>query len=109
MSRILRTEGGATVKHPLGEQVKKFGRPVSDFRAEYDKSYIIPKKIKDTLKRLGGGGWAYEVEFAREAGVSLSDLGNYREQFMANIVPLRDSRRAWAGSEATAKQLRGML
>ena len=86
------------------------GRKLSDFRAAYDKDFIVPKRIKDGLKKLGCGGWEYEVVFAKSIGVSLMDLGAYREMFADNVVQIsRDGRRAWAGSIATAKQMREMV
>ena len=87
----------------------KIGRPISDFRAQYDKDYIVPHKIDAALKALGAS-WEYEVQFARLAGVSLADMGHYRDRYADYIVVLgRDSRRAWAGTRATAKQMRDML
>jgi DNA-binding transcriptional regulator YdaS (Cro superfamily) len=94
-----------TDKPATGAKVKT----LSDFRATYDKATIIPAKLKAALKLLGGSGWEYEVQFARNAGVSLTDLANFREMFAANIVNLRDNRRAWAGSAGTAKTMREMI
>ena len=88
---------------------KPAGRSITDFRAEYDKSYIVPRKIRDGLKALGGG-WEYEVAFAKLAGVSLADLAIFREDFAEYVVTLsRDSRRAWAGTPASAEAMRKML
>jgi hypothetical protein len=84
------------------------GRSLAEFRAVYDKDFIIPRKIKAALAALGAS-WEYEVQFAKLAGVSLADLGNYRDQFADNVVTLRESRRAWAGTTATAKAMREML
>jgi hypothetical protein len=88
--------------------VKKPGRTLAEFRAAYDKDTIVPGKIRAAIKTIGGG-WVYEVEFAKLAGVSLADLGNYRDNFADYVVALRESRRAWAGSAATAKAMREML
>lgn len=88
---------------------KKVGRSLSDFRSAYDKDFIIPTKIKDGLKTLAGG-WEYEVTFAKIAGVSLSDLAAYRDQFAAYVVVVkRDGKRAWAGSASMAKAMREMV
>lgn len=85
-------------------------RTLADFRGQYDKSYIVPAKIRDGIKTLGANGWEYEVEFARIAGVSLNDLGRVRDQFADHVVALsRDSRRAWAGSKKMADAMREML
>ena len=85
-------------------------KTLADFRAVYDKATIIPSRIKAQLKVLGSGGWCYEVEFAKDAGVSLSDLGNFREAFIDHVVPVeRGARRAWAGTPETAKTMREMI
>jgi hypothetical protein len=85
------------------------GRSLAEFRNAYDKSTIIPGKVKAALKALGSG-WEYEVDFAKMAGVSLGDLGKFRDQFAEYVVQIgRDSRRAWAGTKATADAMRDML
>jgi len=89
--------------------IKTPGRTLADFRQTYDKSTIVPAKVKAAIKALGAGGWEYEVQFAKIAGVSLADLGIFRDQFAAFVVSLREGRRAWAGSAATAKTMREML
>ena len=104
--RYAQEKGGPASK--AKEEPKKFGRSLADFRGSYDKSYIVPKKIKEALRNLGSG-WEYEVNFARIAGISLSDLGNFRDQFADHVVTLRESRRAWAGTAAAAKAMREML
>lgn len=91
-----------------GASCKK-GRTLAEFRATYDKSFIVPGKVKAALKALGNGCWEYEVAFAKDAGVALSDLGNFRDQFADYIVTVKDNRRVWAGSVSTAKTLREML
>jgi hypothetical protein len=87
----------------------KAGKSIADFRATYDKDFIIPQRIRAGIKALGAG-WEYEVAFAKLAGVSLNDLGNYREQFADYVVTLkRDGKRAWAGTVSMAKAMRGMV
>ena len=91
------------------EATKKTGRSLNDFRSEYDKNYIVPRKIKEALMELGEG-WEYEVNFAKIAGVGLVDMGNYRDEFSQHIVVLnREGRRAWAGTVATAHKMREMI
>lgn len=103
----LRLKGVAPKKKENpGKGVKK---TLSDFRASYDKAFIVPKKVRDGIKLLGSAGWEYEVAFAKLAGVSLADLGNFRDLFTDYIVNLKDSRRAWAGSVKTAKIMRDMI
>jgi hypothetical protein len=88
----------------------KAGRALADFRATFDKAYIVPQKIKAALGVLGKSAWEYEVDFAKMAGVSMADLGRFRDQFADYVVTVnRESRRAWAGSTATARAMREML
>lgn len=89
---------------------KPVGRTIDDFKASYDKSYIIPGKIKAALAKLENG-WQYEVDFAKLAGVSLTDLGAYRAAFEDFIVPLnRDGgKRVWAGTKGLAQRMREMV
>jgi hypothetical protein len=87
---------------------QKTGKSLADFRQQYDKDFIIPTRVKAALKELGGG-WEYEVQFAKVAGVSLADLGNYRDQFIDHVVTLKESRRVWAGTVQMAETMRGMI
>jgi hypothetical protein len=85
------------------------GRSLAEFRSTFDKSFIVPQRIKAALKELGAG-WEYEVPFSKAAGVSLADLGNFREQFIDHVVQVeRGGRRAWAGTKAVAAQMRAMI
>jgi hypothetical protein len=86
------------------------GKSLQDFRAEHDKSYIVPKKIRDALAKLGEG-WQYEVEFLRLAGLSTGDLATYREEFAEFTVTVggRSPRRIWVGTKALAQQMREMI
>jgi hypothetical protein len=93
-----------------GTPAPKVGRKLADFRATFDKAFIVPQKIKAALAALGKAAWEYEVDFAKLAGVSLADLGRFRDQFADYVVTVnRESRRAWAGSTATARAMREML
>ena len=105
--------GAAPLKHvkPTTEAatVQTVGKSLADFRNQYDKATIIPAKIKAALKQLGGG-WEYEVDFGKIAGVTAQDLGRFRDQFSDHFVQIgRDGRRAWAGTTTTAKAMREML
>lgn len=84
------------------------GRSLSEFRATHDKSYIVPKKIRDGLAKLGEG-WEYEMNFAKLAGISLSDLAAFRSLFEEHLVVVDRTRRAWAGTKATAAKMRAMV
>jgi hypothetical protein len=89
--------------------VVKKGKTLSDFRAIYDKSTIVPAKVKAGLKELGASGWEYEALFSKAIGLSLSDLGMFRDQFADHVVSLKEGRRIWAGSVGVAKQMKEML
>lgn len=95
---------------PSSPAVKPLGRSLEEFRANHDKSFIVPGRIKAALEKLGNG-WQSELEFAKLAGVSMTDLGAYRAQFEAFVVPVsRDgSRRVWAGSKTVAEKMREMV
>ncbi len=91
-------------------KVAREGKSLADFRAEHDKSFIVPKKIRDALEKLGDG-WQYEVEFLRTAGLSTTDLAAYREEFLDYTVNVggRTPRRVWAGTKALAEKMRAMI
>lgn len=84
------------------------GRSLSEFRETHDKGFIVPKKVRAALVVLGAG-WEYEMQFSKLAGVSLGDLSAYRAMFEDHIVVVEKSKRAWAGTEATAEKMRAML
>lgn len=109
-SRLKKTGNSGATPDTAQPGAKSFGKNLSDFRATHDKAFIVPKKIKDALRELGKTGWEYESQFAKLAGVSLSDLGDFRDQFGDYIVIVRrDGKRAWAGSPALATQMREMV
>ena len=84
------------------------GRSLADFLQAHDKATIVPAKIREGLAKMGKSGWLYESEFVKLAGVTPMDFSAYRDDFAAYFVQLRD-RRAWAGSEKLAKQMREVL
>lgn len=90
---------------------KAAGRTLDEFKASFDKSYIVPAKVKAALAELGGG-WMTEIEFAKHAGVSVVDLNAYRETFEEHVVVLggqHKGKRLWAGTKAAAAKMREML
>lgn len=90
-------------------KVSTAGKTLADFRAEHDKSYIVPKRIRDALAKLGEG-WLYEVEFLRVAGLSTTDLAAYRDEFTEHTVTVggRTTKRIWVGDKSLAKKMREM-
>lgn len=92
------------VDHPSG------GKSLSEFRATHDKSFIVPEKIRTGLRKLGADHWEYETTFAKIAGVSITDLGTFRDLFADFVVEIRrDRKRIWAGSAPMATKMRQML
>lgn len=90
---------------------KPIGKGVDDFRALYDKAYIVPKKVRAALEKLGDG-WLREAEFAKLAEVSPNDLAAYRAEFEDHIVALTGAergKRAWAGTKKLAAKLRELV
>lgn len=89
--------------------VAKNIRTLQEFKQTFDKDTIVPAKIKAALKDVGSG-WLYESEFVKEAGVSYSDLGIYRDMFTDHVVTLkRENKRAWAGTVAVANQMKALI
>jgi hypothetical protein len=88
----------------------KQGRDLDAFRAQHDKAYIIPKKIREGLTSLGDS-WEYESEFQRRIMVSNTDFGRYREQFVDFFIEVggKNPKRVWAGTKAYATKLREVL
>ena len=90
---------------------KAIGRGLDEFRASFDKSHIIPSRVKAALESLGNA-WMTELEFAKLAGVSIPDLSAYREPFEDHVVVLpgqHKGKRLWAGTKATAARMREMV
>lgn len=102
----VRAEMGGGV---MSANEKKKGRSLSDFRMTYDKSTIIPSKIKTALKELGAS-WEYEREFVTRANVTYADLSNFRDEFAEHCIVIRaENKRIWAGTISFAKELRQMI
>lgn len=106
-STFTRVVGGAAKAGPV---IAKKGavRSLADFRNTYDLATIVPRKIAAGLKALGNG-WLYEVEFAKEAGLTLRDLGLFRDNYADHVVSVKDSRRVWVGSKKVAEEMRQMI
>jgi hypothetical protein len=84
------------------------GRTLAEFRQTYDKETIVPSRVDAAVAALGDG-WLYEVEFAKHAGVSLSDLGMFRDKYSRHVVSVREGRRVWFGNPKNAEEARRML
>lgn len=89
--------------------VPKAGNSLDDFRQKHDKSFIVPTKIKEALKKLGNA-WMYESDFIRMAGLSQSDFANFREPFVDDhALVVERTKRVWCGSKAMTEKLREMV
>ena len=103
------TAGAAGKDGKVTDASKRTGRSLAEFKQAYDKDTIIPARIRAALKTLGNG-WEYEVQFAKSAGVSLSDLGNYREGFADHWHQIKaDGRKVWSGSRAIIAEIRKVV
>lgn len=89
-------------------QTKTTGKDFEAFRAAHDKSFIVPKKIREGLAKLGES-WLYEAEFMKLCSLSQTDFAAYRDQFTDFYVTVggRTAKRVWAGTKAFANKLRG--
>jgi hypothetical protein len=67
-------------------------RSLAEFRQTYDHETIVPSRVNAALKELGAG-WLYEVEFAKLANVTTTQLSMFRDRYAEHIVSVRDSRR----------------
>lgn len=95
---------------PAAPAAKPLGKSIEEFRAAHDKSFIVPRRIKEALEKLGAT-WQTELEFAKLAGISITDLAAFRQQFEDFVVHVsRDgSRRVWAGTKGLAQKMREMV
>lgn len=87
------------------------GKSIDAFRAAHDKSFTIPRRIREGIAKLGPDGWDYELAFLRMCELATVELAAYRDQFADYLVEIggRNSKRAWCGSKALAKKLRKMV
>ena len=86
------------------------GKSLEEFRSAHDKNYIVPKKIKDALSKMGDS-WEYEIDFIKTAGITTTDLVTFREQFENHIVAVKvngssHKKNVWAGTIPFASKLR---
>lgn len=98
-------------KPKIEPKTVKGGKTKEDFRASFDKNFIIPRKLQEAINKLGADQWEFEMEFARAAGVSQTDLGRFRDQFEEYLVVTtgKNPKRVWCGSRELAAELREML
>lgn len=87
------------------------GRSLNDFQATHDKNVVVPTLIREALSRIVGE-WRYEMEFIREANISIVDIGRYRDNFSEHMVVIKTKdnkpKNVWFGSTADADKARDM-
>ena len=98
-----------TTNHdPRTTSPKAVGFTRDDFKRKYDKSFIVPHRIREALKQIGPNRYLPEGEFNRLAGISQTDMAAYREQFEDDyVVTVERTKRLWCGSKALANEFRG--
>lgn len=92
----------------MSAQVKT-GKSLDEFRAAHDKSFIVPKKIKEGLVTLGEG-WEYEQDFQKRCGLSQTDFSQHRDGFLDFFFQVtgKNPKRIWCGTKTLANKLREM-
>ena len=90
------------------------GKTLADFGSVYDKSVIVPRKIREALAKMRRpeDEWKTDVEFIKFAGISVYDAQAYREMFAEFIVligPAGKQKRVWAGTKSLAAQMQSMV
>lgn len=86
------------------------GKSLQEFRSAHDKSFWVPQRIREVLKKMGDS-WEYEAGILKLAQLSTTDLAAYRDQFEDYIVVTsgRNPKRVWCGTTEMAEQLRAMV
>lgn len=90
-------------------------KTLADFRAAHDRNVIVPNKIRAALAALlkeGPENYEYESDLIRRAGISQTDMGEYRDLFVDHIVTTpslrgKSGRRVWFADPKVAKKARG--
>lgn len=90
-------------------------KTLADFRAIHDPNVTIPNKIRAALaamRKVGPEQWEYETEFMKLAGISTTQLAQFREQFSAHVIETqhhagRSPRKVWFADPNAAKKARG--
>lgn len=88
------------------------GKTLADFRAAHDRNVIVPTKIRAALSKLAtehAENWVYEADLLKLAGISTTDIGLFRDQFVEHIVETagRNAKRVWFATIKAAKVARG--
>ena len=95
--------------------IKPAFKTLADFQAAHNPDVKIPTKIRAGLASLlaeGKESAEYEAEFVKRAGVTISQIGKYRDQFAKHIVVVREERKSspknvWFADTGIATKARG--
>ena len=85
---------------------------LASFRSLHDRNVIVPNKIRATFEAMLKDHpemWHYEMDFIKRAGISTTDISQFREQFSDHIVETggKHAKRVWFASAKVAAKLRG--
>lgn len=80
-----------------------------DFRNQYDKKVIVPKRVQEGLKTLGLTGWEYVREFLRTNKIQERDWGLFSKDYEHLIVEASDKKKVICGSKKLADEFREMV
>jgi hypothetical protein len=89
-------------------------KTLADFKAAHDPNVIIPAKIQaalDAMLKEGPEHWVYEGDFLKLAGLSVTQLAEFRDRFAAHIVVVpgksgSSPKRVYFGNAKVADKLR---
>lgn len=88
-------------------------KDLNAFRALHDRNVVVPEKIKKGLASLkaSGDAWEYEGEFMKRAGLSQTEVGQFRPEFVEHIVETKGkgAKRAWFHDSKHAAEMRAAI
>lgn len=92
-------------------KAKSAGKSLNDFRAAHDKNVIVPTKIRKAFSDMlaeNPENWAYESDLMKRAGISQTDIGMFRDQFLDHVVETsgKSAKRVWFASAKVAAKVR---
>jgi len=90
-------------------------KTLADFRAAHDRNVIVPNKIRAALAamlKIGPEEHEYEGDFIKKAGISQTDMGEFRDQFIKHVVVVaarsgKAGRKIWFADPKIAAKARG--
>jgi hypothetical protein len=84
-------------------------KTLADLRAVHDDDVVIPNRIRAqfaAMLKKGPEEWDYESDFLRDAKVSNSKIGAYRDQFTKHVAATKDGKRIWFADAKVAAKFR---